>query len=167
MGLSDPSLEPRNGTIREVIKTRVGSKGRIALTFEATYQRPSERSTPPRITARIFDPDRLDSHRRLLVGEITNRLGDKHLVLQLATPPTPPRYKQTVKEYALMWPKPNPPGQHTLENDDVSIELTCDASGLKGSARPMGYEGRYPYHFQLVLKKQMAVGKGPASRMAR
>lgn len=164
MGVGTP---PGGEQIAEVLKTCVGSKGRIALTFEATpapaaapvgrgprqpARTPAANAGPQRFAARIFDPDRASSQRPL-IGEIANRHDDKHLILKMITPPPPPSYaSRKVKAAAPPRPKPNPAGQHTLENDDLYLELTCDETGLKGFARTTGDRYFRMYRFELALE---------------
>jgi hypothetical protein len=151
------------------LKTRVGSKGRIAVTFEANpafapvpaplpgpFKGTTRPATigeykPPLITARIFDPERPNAYRPL-TSEIGNNRGGR-VVLYLRTPPMPPFVSsKQKKDYAAAQSTPNPAGQHTLENDDVSIELTCDENGLKGIASATGDRFKARYQFELVLK---------------
>lgn len=151
--------------IADVLKTRVGSTGRIALTFEAPP--PPTPPTPPfkadpkalRVAARFFNPESPDSYR-FLIGEIITGEGGHlcdgsmhSMVLRMGTALDPSAAKQ---KKAPPRPKPNFPDRQTLEHDEFTIELTGDDSGLKGFALTKGQIGnqRRDYQFEVVLKSE-------------
>lgn len=141
-----------------VLKRHVGSKGSLALTFEATpapagpYGKQPAADSAPLITARMFDPERQDAYGSL-IGVITNHEAG-HLVLRMQSLPESPgsaawKLKQAG---AAAQAKLKPPGLQAYKYVDLTIELTADDDGLKGFVRPTVQNRYKDYQFEVVLK---------------
>jgi hypothetical protein len=143
------------------LKRHEGSKGSIALIFEAPPapplvkgEKPPPAGSTPRIAARMFNPEHRDIYGSL-IGVITNSERGR-LVLHMQTPPALP-VRPAVnlkKDGAPAQPKLRPPGLQAFKTGDFTIELTGDESGLKGFVRPTSQNRLKDFQFEVVLKSE-------------